>query len=88
MTESANCACDFFLAPGSVDEIRDFSMDPVFLAAFRVDTDYSRDSSTLFFLVLFRGEMLPKRLLDPALLPLHIHFNIMRVRKLANYLLV
>ena len=32
--------------------------------------------------------MLPKRLLDRARLPLHILFNIMRVRKLANHLLV
>ena len=34
-----------FLAPRSVDGILDFSTDPVFLAAFRVDTDFRRDSS-------------------------------------------
>ena len=32
--------------------------------------------------------MLPKQLLDRARLPLHMHFNIMRARKLANHLLV
>ena len=38
--------------------------------------------------LLFRGEVIPDRLLDSAWLPLHIHFNIMRVRKLADHLLV
>ena len=42
----------------------------------------------LSFLLLFRGEMLPKRVLDRARLTLHIHFEKMRARKLANHLLV
>ena len=46
VTESENSACDFFPVLRSVDGILDFSMDPVFLAAFRVDTDFNRDSST------------------------------------------
>ena len=46
MTESENSVCDLFLAPRSVDGILDFSMDPVLLAAFRLDTDFNRDSST------------------------------------------
>ena len=46
VTESENSVCDLFLAPRSVDGILDFSMDPVLLAAFRLDTDFNRDSST------------------------------------------
>ena len=46
VSESENSACDFFPAPRSVDGILYFSMDPVFLAAFGVDSDYHRDSST------------------------------------------
>ena len=46
MTESENSACDFFLAPRSVDGILDFSTDPVCHAACHVDTDFNRDSST------------------------------------------
>ena len=46
VTESKNSACGFFLAPRPVDGILYFSMKPVFLAAFRVDTDFNRDSST------------------------------------------
>ena len=57
--------------------------------SYRLDTDFNRDSSTdTVFLLLFRGEMLPKRLLDRARLPLRLHFNIMRVLKLANHKLV
>ena len=87
VTESENSARDFFPAPRSVDGILDFSMDPFFLAAFGLYTDFHRDSSTdTFFLLLFRGDMLPKRLLDRARLPLHVHLNIMRVRKLATHM--
>ena len=46
VTESENSACVFFPTPRSVDGILGFSMDPVSLAAFRVDTDFNRDSST------------------------------------------
>ena len=46
VTQSENCACDFFPAPRSVDGTLDFGMEPVCLAAFRVDTDLNRDSST------------------------------------------
>ena len=45
-------------------------------------------AQTLLFLLLYGGEMLLKRLLDRARLPLHIHFYIMRMPKLANHLLV
>ena len=46
VTESENSACDFIPAPRSADGILDLSMDSVFLAAFRVDTDFNSDSST------------------------------------------
>ena len=55
VTESENSACYIFLAPRSVDGILDFSMDPAFLATFRIDTDFNGDCSTdTFFLLLFR----------------------------------
>ena len=69
MTESENSARDFLPAPGSVD--CDFIMDPVYLGAFRVDTDFKRDSSTdTVFLLLFTGELLAKWLFNRARLPL------------------
>ena len=47
VTRSENSACcDIFPAPRSVDGILNFSMDPVCLAAFRVDPDFNKDSST------------------------------------------
>ena len=46
VTESENSAHVFFSAPHSVDGILDFSMDSVFFAASRVDTDFSKGSST------------------------------------------
>ena len=70
VTESANSICDFFLAFRSVDGVLDFSMDPVFLLLLVLTLILiGIPVHTLFFLLL-RGEMLPKRLLDRAQLPL------------------
>ena len=44
--ESDNSACDLFPAPLLEDGILNISIDPVFLAVFRVDNDFHRDSST------------------------------------------
>ena len=86
-TESENSACEFSLSPRRMDGILDFSMDSVFLAAFRVGTDFHRNSSTDTVFSVPVGNA-AQRLFDRARLPLHIHFNTMRVQKLANHLLV
>ena len=64
-------------------------MDPVFLAAFRADTDFNRDSSIdTVFSTDVQGGNAAQTALDRARLLLRLHLNIMRVRKLANHMRV
>ena len=89
VTESENSACQFFPAPRSVYGILYFRIDPVLLAAFRVDIDINRGFSTdTVFPTAVQGEMLPKRLVERARLPVDVRFKITRVRFSAYHLLV
>ena len=78
-----------FAAPHSADEILDFIVDPVFLSTFCVDIDFNRDSGTeTVFSSAVQGGNAAQTGLDRARLTLHVHFEKMRPRKLANHLLV
>ena len=84
--EVASTSSSAAAAPRSVDGVFDSSMEPVFLASFRVDTEFHRDSST----DTFQGGNAAQTACRPRMVAtiIHIYFNTMRVRRLANHLLV